>query len=230
MDRLKGKTAVITGSNRGIGSATAKLFAGEGANVVINYSKSDEQAAGTLKAIQESGGSAVIVKADVSKEIEVKKLVKGCVDKFGTVDILINTNLKGSFLCIKHMLPIMLKKGRGKIINMSSVSIIGDKDDAAYCASKGALATLTKTLSLEYAGRGININAICPGAIDTEMFRKYEDEYPGMTEATIGRTPSGRLGTPEDIAYAALYLSSDESDFVNGELLFVDGAIKNNIL
>jgi 3-oxoacyl-[acyl-carrier protein] reductase len=254
MNRLKGKTAVITGSSRGIGSATANLFASEGANVVINYSRSDEQAAETLQTIQESGGIAISVKADVSKESEVRKLVEACVDKFGTIDILmnnaailgtlkpiveygedewdivINTNLKGTFLCIKHVLPIMLKKGKGKIINMSSISIIGDKDCAAYCASKGALATLTKALSLDFGGRGVNINAICPGAIDTEMLKKIEDEVPGTMKSATGRTPTGRLGTPEDIAYAALYLASDEADFVNGELLFVDGAIKNNIL
>jgi len=254
MGRLEGKTAIITGSNRGIGRATAQLFTREGANVVINYSKSDKQAEDTLKAIKEDGGSAIIIKADVSKEAEVKKLVDGCVKEFGTVDILmnnaaivgplkpiteysetewdevININLKGAFFCIKHIIPIMLKKEKGKIINISSISIIGDRDDSAYCATKGGLASLTRELSLEYAGTGININAICPGAVNTEMLKKYEEEYPGLIDGTVRRTPSARLATPEDVAYAALYLSSDESDFVNGILLFVDGALKNNIL
>lgn len=253
MNRLKGKTAIITGSNRGIGRATTQLFAREGANVVINYSKSDQQAEDTLKVIKEEGRNAIIIKADVSNEVEVKKLVDGCVKEFGTVDILmnnaaivgplkpmikyseaewdevININLKGPFLCMKHVIPIMLEKGKGKIVNTSSVSIIGERNASAYCATKGGLASLTKELTLEYADKGININAICPGAVDTEMLREFEERYPGLIDGIVSRTPSARLATPEDIAHAALYLSSDESDFVNGLLLFVDGSIMNNV-
>jgi len=236
MGRLEGKTAIITGSNRGIGRATAQLFTREGANVVINYSKSDKQAEDTLKAIKEDGGSAIIIKADVSKEAEMNNAaivgpLKPITEYSETEwDEVININLKGAFFCIKHIIPIMLKKEKGKIINISSISIIGDRDDSAYCATKGGLASLTRELSLEYAGTGININAICPGAVNTEMLKKYEEEYPGLIDGTVRRTPSARLATPEDVAYAALYLSSDESDFVNGILLFVDGALKNNIL
>ena len=251
--RLEGKTAIITGSNRGIGRAAAQLFAKEGADIVINYSKSDDQAKETLKSIQKEGGRAVVVKADVSNEDEVKRLVNTCVEEFGTVDILmnnaaivgplkpmieytreewdsvININLTGPFLCMKHVIPIMLEKGRGKIINTSSVSIIGEKNASAYCATKGGLASVTKELTLEYADKGININAICPGAVDTEMLREFEERYPGLIDGIVSRTPAARLATPADIAHAALFLASDESDFVNGLLLFVDGSIMNNV-
>jgi len=251
--RLEGKTAIITGSNRGIGKATARLFVKEGANVVINYSKNKEQARETVREIEQAGGSVILVKADVSNEDEVKSMVNICMNEFKTIDILmnnaaivgplkplieygreewdsvININLTGSFLCMKHVIPVMLKKGHGKIINTSSVSIIGERNASAYCATKGGLASLTKELTLEYADKGININAICPGAVDTEMLREFEERYPGLIDGIVSRTPSARLATPDDIAHAALFLASDESDFVNGLLLFVDGSIMNNV-
>ena len=251
--RLKGKTAIITGGNRGIGSATAKLFAREGANVVINYSKSDQQAEQTFRVIEKEGGIALIVKADISKLPEVEKLVNKSIEKFGTIDILMNNaailgpikpfvqyteeeydevlniNLKGPFLLMNKIIPLMIKKGHGKIINVSTVSILGERNISAYCAAKGGLASLTKTLTLEYADKGININAICPGAVDTEMMRDIDKKYPGVIDGIVKRTPSGRLASPDDIAYAALYLASEESNFVNGLLLFVDGSIMNNV-
>jgi len=251
--RLVGKIALITGSNRGVGKATAKLFIKEGANVVINYANNDEQAEKTLEEIKSDGGNAIIIKADVSKKSEVDKLVDESIQKYGGIDILINNagilgpmkpfveysedewdkvvnvNLKGPFLLTRRVIPGMMKKGKGKIINISTVSILGERNIAAYCASKGGLASLTKTLSLEYADKGININAVCPGAIDTEMMREIDKKYPGVIDAIVSRTPSGRLATPEDIANATLYLASSESDFVNGLLLFVDGSIMNNV-
>jgi len=251
--RLKNKTAIITGGNRGIGSATAKLFAREGASVVINYSKSDEQAENTLNHIKKEGGLAVLIKADISKSVEVERLVTKAIETFGDIDILMNnaailgpikpfinyteedydgvldTNLKGPFLLMNKIIPLMVKKGHGKIINVSTVSILGERNIAAYCASKGGLASLTKTLTLEYADKGININAICPGAVDTEMMRDIDKKYPGVIDGIVKRTPAGRLASPEDIAYAALYLASEESNFVNGLLLFVDGSIMNNV-
>lgn len=251
--RLGGKIALITGSNRGVGKATAKLFIKEGANVVINYANNDEQAEKTLEEIKSDGGNAIIIKADVSKKSEVDKLVDESIQEYGGIDILINNagilgpikpfveysedewdkvvnvNLKGPFLLTRRVIPEMMKKGKGKIINISTVSILGERNIAAYCASKGGLASLTKTLSLEYADKGININAVCPGAIDTEMMREIDKKYPGVIDAIVSRTPSGRLATPEDIANATLYLASSESDFVNGLLLFVDGSIMNNV-
>jgi NAD(P)-dependent dehydrogenase (short-subunit alcohol dehydrogenase family) len=130
---------------------------------------------------------------------------------------------------MNKIIPLMVEKGRGKIINVSSVSILGERYIAAYCASKGGLNSLTKTLTLEYADKGININAICPGAVDTEMMRDIDQQYPGVIDAIVSRTPSGRMASPDDIAFAALYLASEESNFVNGLSLFVDGSIMNNV-
>ncbi len=251
--RLKGKTAIITGSNSGIGKATAKLFVKEGSNVVINYHKSDKKAVQTIKELKEESGKSILIKADVSNEKEVEKLVSESIKKFGKIDILINnaaiigpikpmveynecewdevinTNLKGPFLLMKHVIPEMIKNGKGKIVNVSSVSIIGERNISAYCSSKGGLASLTKQLTLEYAHKGININAVCPGLVNTEITNNLEKLYPGSIKAVINRTPSGRLATPLDVANAILYLSSDESDFVNGLLLFIDGSIMNNV-
>lgn len=253
MKRLLGKTAIVTGANTGVGAETVRALSKEGANVVINYIKQEDKAEDLMNEIEKDDGIAISIKGDVTKIEDVDKMVQICMEKFGTIDILVNNaaingpfksmvdytedewdlvikvNLKGPFIMMNRIIPKMLKAGKGKIINISSVSIVGEKGVCAYCASKGGLASLTKTLSLEYASKGININAVCPGSIDTEMMQNLEKQYPGSIAGVVKRTPAGRLAKPKDIANAVLFLASEESDFINGALLFVDGSIINNV-
>lgn len=253
MKRLLGKTAIITGANTGVGAETARVLSREGANVVINYIQKKKMAEELINEIKRAGGNAISIKGDVSKMKDVDKMVQVCLREFGAIDILVNNaaingpfksminytedewdlvikvNLKGPFLMMNRIIPEMLKLGKGKIINISSVSIIGEKGVCAYCASKGGIASLTKTISLEYASKGININAVCPGSIDTEMMQKLEKQFPGSIAGVVKRTPAGRLAKPNDIANAILFLASEESNFINGILLFVDGSIINNV-
>ncbi|MFC1995087.1 SDR family NAD(P)-dependent oxidoreductase [Chloroflexota bacterium] len=256
MGSLENKTALITGSSRGIGRSIALRFAKEGANIIVNYSKSADEAMSVLKEIESLGAKVIGIKANVSRYYEVDQMVSECEKTFGEVDILVNnagrigilkpihelteeqwdevmdTNLKGPFFCIKRVLPEMLKRKTGIIINISSVDAFnGENLLSAYTASKGGILSLTKQLSLELAPNGIRINAICPGAVDTPLVRKLEQnkDYPYSFDAMISRTPAGRLASPDDIAGAALYLASDDAEFVHGTHIVVDGAIMNNV-
>lgn len=243
--RLKGKVAIVTGASRGLGSAIAKRFAKEGAKVVVNYNRSGTKAQALVKEIRKEGGEAIAVKGDVSIARDVKQLVKKTVDTFGRVDILVNNagvlfretfldapievwdktidiNLKGAYLCSREVAPIMLAQKGGKIINISSNS--GAYHPSAmtlveYVVSKAGMNGLTKALALKL-GPYINVNAILPGRIDTDMTAGVTPE---ATRAVIEETPLKRLGLPEEIANAAVYLASDESDFVTGELHLVAG-------
>jgi 3-oxoacyl-[acyl-carrier protein] reductase len=243
--RLKGKVAIITGASRGIGSAIARAFSKEGAKVVINYNFSEEKATQLAEEIKKSGGEALAIKADVSKPDEVKQLVKKTVDRYGTVDILVNNagvlfdktfldaseeiwdktidiNLKGAYLCSKEVAPIMLKQKKGRIINISSNSGLYHPSAMTlveYVASKAGMNGLTKALALKL-GPYINVNAICPGRIETEMVAA---EDPELGKRIIEETALKRFGTPEDVANAAVYLASNESDYVTGELHIVAG-------
>jgi 3-oxoacyl-[acyl-carrier protein] reductase len=243
--RLKGKVAIITGASRGIGSAIARVFAKEGAKVVINYKLSEEKASQLAEEIRKNGGEAITIKADVSKPDEVKQLVRMTVDRYGTVDILVNnagvlfdktfldatediwdktidTNLKGAYLCSKEVAPIMLNQKKGKIINISSNSGLYHPSAMTlveYVASKAGMNGLTKALALQL-GPNINVNAICPGRITTEMVAGADPE---VEKRIIEETPLKRFGTPEEVANAAVYLASNESDFVTGELHIVAG-------
>jgi 3-oxoacyl-[acyl-carrier protein] reductase len=245
MLRLSGKVAIITGASRGIGYAIAKRFAEEGAMVVLDYNTSKSGAAKLLREIRESGGEGMIVKADVSNYKEVKEMVKKTLDKYGRIDILVNNagvmftetfldasddvwdktidvNLKGAYLCSKAVAPTMLKQKRGKIINISSNSGLYHPSAmrfVEYVVSKAGMNGLTKALALKL-GPYVNVNAVCPGWIKTDMVAAIDPE---VEKAIINETALKRYGTPEEVANAALYLASNESDFVTGELHLVAG-------
>jgi 3-oxoacyl-[acyl-carrier protein] reductase len=243
--RLANRVAIVTGSSRGIGKAIAKLFASEGARVVVNYSKSEKEALAVVDEIKRDGGRAIHLQADISKSDDVRKMVKKTVQEYNGVDILVNNagvhfakdffditeyewnrtidvNLKGAYLCSKEVAPIMIKQKRGRIINISSNS--GEYHQSAmrfveYVVSKAGMNGLTRALALKL-GPYIRVNAILPGYISTEMVAHFtpEDEKMLMNETAVKR-----FGNVEDVAYAALFLASDESDFITGELMFVTG-------
>jgi len=243
--RLKDRVTIVTGASRGIGRSIAELFAQEGAKVVINYIRSAKEAAALADQINKRGGQAIAVKADVSKQKDVKYLIKTTLEKFGRIDILVNNagihftddfleakeqvwdktmdiNLKGAYLCSKEVAPVMLKQKKGKIIMMSSNSGLYHPSAmryVEYVTSKAGMNGLTKALALRL-GPQITVNAICPGYIKTEM---VEFNDPETERRLLEETALKRLGTPQDVANAALYLASDEADFVTGELLIVAG-------
>ena len=243
--RLKDRVTIVTGASRGIGRSIAELFAQEGAKVVINYIRSAKEAAALADQINKRGGQAIAVKADVSKQKDVKYLIKTTLEKFGRIDILVNNagihftddfleakeqvwdktmdiNLKGAYLCSKEVAPVMLKQKKGKIIMMSSNSGLYHPSAmryVEYVTSKAGMNGLTKALALRL-GPNIAVNAICPGYIKTEM---VEFNDPETERRLLEETALKRLGTPQDVANAALYLASDEADFVTGELLIVAG-------
>lgn len=243
--KLQNKVAIVTGAGRGIGRAIAKNFASEGAKVVINYSKSEKESQSLAQEIKNDGGTALVVKADVSKPNDVKELVKKTMDEFGRVDILVNNagvlipahfldsteemwdttidvNLKGSYLCSKEVATIMLEQKKGKIINISSVCGLGQKTalgNTPYVASKAGVIGLTRSLAINL-GPTINVNAIAPGVIDTDMVSFFSQE---RMKTIVDETPLNRIGKPEEIAAAALFLASDESDYVTGEVITVSG-------
>jgi len=243
--KLKDRVTIVTGASRGIGSAIARRFAAEGSKVVINYHNSEEKASRLVDEIKRNGGEAIAVRGDVSKPEEVRQLVKKTVDAYGRVDILVNNagvmfqdtfldateevwdqtidiNLKGAYLCSKEVAPIMLKQKRGKIINISSNS--GTYHPSAlrfveYVVSKAGMNGLTRALALKL-GPYVNVNAICPGWIKTEMVGDIDPEIQKMI---LEETALKRYGTPDEVANAALYLASDESNFVTGELHMITG-------
>lgn len=243
--RLKNKIAIITGAGSGIGRAIALAFSEEGAKIVI-ADWSEKGGKGTVEQIKKQGGEAVFVKTDVSKSSDIDEMVKSCLDNFGRVDILVNNagiyrtynlhemsekdwdkviavNLKSVFLGSKRVIPEMFKQGKGKIINTTSIAgLVGFAQSGAYCASKGGIIALSKEMAVEYAPKKINVNCIAPGVIKTAMTKDMIAD-PQTKEFLENSTPYPRLGEPEDIAQAAVYLASDESDFVNGGVLVVDG-------
>lgn len=245
---LKGKCAVITGSTRGIGKAIAIKYASLGCNIVINYrSEKDEVNARELSdEIGKLGVNTLIVKANIADFEEAKNLVEKAKEKFGKVDILvnnagitkdnlilrmnesdfdsvINVNLKGSFNCLKAVTPIMLKQKHGKIINMASVvGVIGNPGQVNYCASKAGVIGMTKSLARELGSKNINVNAIAPGFIDTDMTRVLSED---QKKNILSQVPLKRLGLASDIANVAAFLASEDSDYITGQVIHVDGGM-----
>jgi 3-oxoacyl-[acyl-carrier protein] reductase len=243
--RLSGRVAIVTGASGGIGYAVAKRFAEEGAKVVINYNTSKTGAEKLLREITRAGGEGIIVKGDVSDPKQVKRLVKRTLREYGRIDILVNNagvmfsqtfldapdyvwdrtidvNLKGAYLCSREVAPTMLKQGSGKIINMSSNSGLYHPSAmrfVEYVTSKAGMNGLTKALALKL-GPSVNVNAICPGWIKTDMVAATDPE---VEKRILEETPLKRYGTVDEVANAAVYLASSESDFVTGELHIVAG-------
>lgn len=246
--RLKGKSAIVTGSATGIGKATAMLFALEGARVVV----SDIDEAPARKVVDElktGGREAVFAKADVSQPEQVRRLVETAVEVYGRLDVLVNNaaayrgdgsillvadeiwekviavNLKGTYLGCKFAIARMIEGGGGSIVNISSVNALGGFSLTAYTASKGGVESLTRLLAVEFGPKGIRVNSICPGTIMTENSTAIYAERPGLEEKVTEMYPVERLGKASDIAECALYLASDASSFVTGASLVVDGGL-----
>ena len=245
--RLEGKVALISGAARGQGETEARLFAQEGASVVLgDILKSEGEAAAT--AIRESGGNARFIALDVTSEDAWVSAVRFTVETFGGLDVLINNaaiyartlivdtdieewrrimdiNMTGVFLGTKHAVPAMRESGGGSIINISSTAgLVGSGRGSAYGASKGGVRLFTKNTAIQHAPDGIRANSIHPGPIDTDMIAENISTPEGRAES-LGRVPLGRIGTVMDVAYGALFLASDESSFVTGSELVIDGGI-----
>jgi NAD(P)-dependent dehydrogenase (short-subunit alcohol dehydrogenase family) len=242
---FKDKVALVTGGSSGIGKATALAFAKKGAKVVIaDWIENQE----IMDLIENLGGEAIFVKCDVSKSADVKALMEKTIATFGRLDFAYNNagiegtsaptqdcteenwdktigiNLKGIWLCMKYQIPVMLKQGKGVIVNCSSVAgLVGFQGSPAYVASKHGVIGLTKTAALENAKLGIRVNAVCPGIIKTPMIDRATGNKKETEEQFMGMEPIGRFGLPEEIASAVIWLCSDETSFVTGIAMPVDG-------
>ena len=243
---LEGKVSLVTGASRGLGKAIAVKLASMGAQVALNYSASDERAKSVAEQIERNGGEAMLVKADVADANAVKVMIKDIVAKWGKIDILvnnagitrdnlilrmsdaawdevINTNLRGAYLCSKYALRSMMDQPSGRIINISSLAgVIGNAGQSNYSASKGGLIAFTKSLARETGPRNITVNAIAPGFIISEM----TDSLPQDIKDTIlSRIPLSRFGVPEDIAELAAFLASERASYITAQVICIDGGV-----
>lgn len=243
------KVVIVTGGSYGIGRAAAIGFAQRGAKVVIadiDVPRGEE----TLRRIREAGGDAIFVKTDVSSEADVASMVQKTVETYGRLDCafnnagihkvftsmldfsssdweeMINVNLKSVWLCMKYEIPEMLKAGKGAIVNTSSAAgLVGAPSNPAYPASKHGVVGITKSTALEFARKGIRVNCVCPGPIRTGMNESLVAVNPEMVKAMDQKVPMGRIGEPEEVAAAAIFLCSDEASYITGVALPVDGGI-----
>jgi NAD(P)-dependent dehydrogenase (short-subunit alcohol dehydrogenase family) len=252
--RLDGKVTIITGGGSGMGRTAAEMFAKEGARVVVaDYSEASGEAA--VAAVRAAGGQATFVKADVSNEADARGMVQHAVATYGRLDALYNNagimpeadhsvidtdtdtwdkvmavNVRGVFLGCKYAIPQMLEQGSGSIISTASfVAILGcSVPQDAYTASKGAVLALTRSMAVQFAGRGVRSNSISPGPIETPLLMDWLLKDEAAKQLRLARNPSGRFGKPEEIVNMAIYLASDESRWTNGASLVVDGGISVN--
>jgi 3-oxoacyl-[acyl-carrier protein] reductase len=248
MGRLEGRAAVVTGGGRGIGRAICLAFAKEGADVVLNYASKDQPAQEVVRMIQGMGRKAVAVKGNVAIKADVEKIILAAVENFGKIDILVNNagvskpnmlykmteeqwdevvdiHLKGPFLCIQVASKYMMEKKEGKIINItSSAGLWGTKGQINYSSAKGGIIALTKSAARELASYGITVNVVQPGYVGTEMFDKVKAD-PKLMEIYTGRILLGRFAEPEEVAPTFVFLASDESNYITGQLFCVDGGL-----
>jgi NAD(P)-dependent dehydrogenase (short-subunit alcohol dehydrogenase family) len=249
--RLSGKVAIVTGGGSGIGRAISELFADEGAKVVIADWNRDAGES-VAEALQKAGREVAYCYADVSKSPDVKHMVASTVGQYGKLDVLVNNaaiqilaqlmdtteeawdrlhaiNLKGVFLGCKYALPAMIQGRGGSIVNMASIlGFVGDPDLAAYCAAKGGVIALTKAAALTYGPKGVRVNCICPGDVETPLVQEYFNKDPDparLRREVCSKYALRRIATPQDIAQAALFLASDASSFLTGSTLVVDGGL-----
>ena len=252
--RLREKVVLITGAAAGMGRLAARTFAREGARVVA-VDLAEDAGREVEAEVTRDGGQALFVRTDVAREDQVRLAVQRAVERFGRLDVLYNNagifpeqdgsvvdleeavwdqvmavNLKGIYLCCKHAIPALLRSGGGSVINVASfVALVGcSVPQDAYTASKGGVIALTKSLAVQFGPRGIRANAIAPGPIETPLLTSWLLTNPEAKQRRLSRIPTGRFGRPDDIVQMALYLASDESTWVNGSVLVVDGGITSN--
>lgn len=246
MSRFEGKSAIVTGASNGIGREIALNLAQEGAKVAVNYNGSKDKADEVVQLIIDAGGEAFAIQADVSKADNVKKMIDQTIETFGSIDILVNNagitkdnllmrmkeeewddvidiNLKGVFLCTKGVTRQMMRQRAGKIVNVASiVGVSGNAGQANYVAAKAGVIGLTKTVAKELATRHINVNAVAPGFITTDMTDSLSDD---VKEQMLVNIPLGKLGSPKDVAKTVLFLLSDDAAYITGQTIHVDGGM-----
>lgn len=243
---LDGKTALVTGASRGIGRAIALCLAAEGARVAINYAGNVKAAEEVKASVEAAGGTAILCQADIADSAAVETMVADVVKEFGAIDILVNnagitrdtllmrmkdedfakvldTNLKGVFYCTKAVSKLMMKKRSGRIINMASVvGLVGNAGQTNYAAAKAGVIGFSKSAAKELASRGITVNVVAPGFIGTDMTAGLPES---VKEKMLTDIPLGRMGEPEDVANAVLFLASDQASYITGQVVNVDGGM-----